>query len=193
LEGIYAVDVGHEPGAIHLEFVTPVTRDDLRELVGGSRSPDQPLELRVDEGRTVVDVVGCTLACPVFVSDRFVEVLRAVNATGWSVWPVTIRDGRGAVLPGFQGLAITGRCGPLDDSSARVANSEYLGGAAAWLGLTFDPDAWDKTDVFTPQPCAHILVTDRVWHALTTARITNLATVALADHPVVGRPLPSDG
>jgi hypothetical protein len=42
------------------------------------------------------------------------------------------------------------------------------------IGLLFDPETWDQSDVFTPSGTALVVVTDAVRAAFAEARLTNV-------------------
>lgn len=54
------------------------------------------------------------------ISARFQEVLRQGNVTGWDLYDVELFDGGGSICPGYAGLRIFGRSGPLDWSQSQA-------------------------------------------------------------------------
>ena len=139
-------------------------------------------------GGTPGDVIWTTSAAPVVVHARVVALLREHAFTGWATYPVTVAAKSGDLHPDYFGLAITGRCGPIDLARSAVALVEYPGG---WVphfeGHYFDPDSWDGSDLFMERPDAlgHLtmsrLCTDRVRHALERAKIRGLRFTALPE------------
>jgi hypothetical protein len=94
-------------------------------------------------------------------------------------YPVEVYDDRGEVVPGFHGLAITGRCGPIDDelSPVMVVPPPVPEGEALphRIGLRFWPDTWDGSDLFCPDDgSAWTLLAQDVRDALLAAKVTGI-------------------
>jgi len=148
------------------------------DLLRGDWVPSDPVVVRWEMGsKSPGDVVWTTLVVPVVVGPRFLAVLRRGGFTGWSTYPVVVHDKAGAVVDGYVGLAVTGRCGGIDDTRSVQVMREYPGGAfPVHQGLFFNEEEWDGTDVF----CAAgrtgwVFVTSEVVKALRDAKIGNLS------------------
>jgi hypothetical protein len=127
------------------------------------------------------DVVWTLLGLPLIVSSRFVDLFETAQFTGWATYPVRLVAKDGAEIPGFHGLAISGRCDPPDLSRSEVVLRQYPGGLfPMFRGRFFDPASWDGTDVFMERPddrgnkSVNRYVTGRVLRALRRSRISNL-------------------
>jgi hypothetical protein len=153
--------------------------DNSFALARGEDLPSDPIEFVRDEGRIACDLIGTTYARPVLVSERFLAVLRQHGFTGWATFPVrVVLDEKGSELDGYDGFAVTGRAGPIDDG----LSEEILlpppvpeGRPAPGLrGLCFQPGSWDGSDIFTSEDGASIFVVERVKAALEGAGVTNV-------------------
>lgn len=95
-----------------------------------------------------------------------------------TTFPVRVALDGSRELQGYRGLAVTGRCGAIDDSlSAEILLPPPVpGGRAgrALRGLCFPPASWDGSDVFTAEDYAGAFVVNRVKEALEAARVTNV-------------------
>jgi hypothetical protein len=127
------------------------------------------------------DIVRTTIAAPMIVSDRVVTILRVFS--GWITYPVKLIGKNGSQLPGYHGLAITGRCGPIDNARAIKFDKIMPGGIYPWWrGLYFDPMTWDGTDLFMPiDRVGWIFVVERVRRALERANVGDLVFTSLDD------------
>lgn len=147
-------------------------------LARGEDQPAEPTEFVRDEGRTPHDVVGTTHAMLILVSERFLGVLRQHGFTGWTTFPARIFLDDGSELQGYDGLAVTGRCGAIDDSLSEevILPPPAPGGRArpGLRGLCFPPDSWDGSDIFTAEGYAGMFVVEAVKRALQKAGITNI-------------------
>jgi hypothetical protein len=96
---------------------------------------------------------------------------------------VVLKDG--SELPGYHGLAVTGRCGPIDDSLSDevVLPPPVPRGRArrALRGICFDSATWDGSDVFTPEGYTASFVVERVKTAVEAAGITNVEFARLSE------------
>lgn len=165
----------HHDTGLQLSRAEATTRDPVRVTWAmGSAAPG--------------DVIWTTSAHPLIVSARVVELLRSQQLTGWSTYPVRVFDKAGHERDGFAGLAVTGRCGPIDLSKSTVEVRQYPGGHfPEFHGHFFDPATWDGSDFCVPAPDAEgrvsldRIVSARVVQLFKHNRITNLRLVALSD------------
>ena len=132
------------------------------------------------------DIINTTLAIPVLVSDRVVGILKAGQFSGWRTYPINLFAKDGARIPGYHGLAVHGRCGPIDNSRAVKLQAIYPGGVfPTWRGLFFDPATWDGSDLFMPAgEVGWILAVDAVKRAFEKAKVSNVLFTPLDE---VGR------
>lgn len=121
----------------------------------GECIPENPIVFRHIIGRQPKDMLISTDAVLRIVSKRFLDILQENKVTGWSTFPVLVYDKKGKVLAGYYGLSVTGRSGPIDDTQQRIEvrespmNPGYM--FRVGIGLHFDQDSWDGSDIFTPQ------------------------------------------
>lgn len=101
--------------------------------------------------------------------------------SGWRTYPIDLFGKDGLRIPGHQGLAVHGRCGPIDDNRSVKFHEIYPGGVfPAWRGLYFDPASRDGSDLFMPAgEAGWILAVDAVKRAFEKAKATNLLFTAL--------------
>lgn len=125
--------------------------------------PADPVGLRVAaRGRHRGDLLPSDGAYIVVASDRFVDTLRAIDASGWTAATVRITYAGGDELTGYQLLVPTGRCADFRMQKALDDDAEY----------PVDPsNGWDGSDVFWREgpPFWTFLATDRVRQALVDA------------------------
>lgn len=136
-------------------------------------------------GSTPYDLMGTTFPPLLLISDRVVSVLRGFS--GWTTYPVEVHGKKGERIPGYHGLAVTGRCGPIDytQSTPRVCEPPAPQGRRSrqWFGLCFDPRTWDGSDVFVPEGTSIKVVVEAVKQALEKAKITNADFIPLTEYP----------
>jgi hypothetical protein len=151
--------------------------EDAWAVLRAEKSPPVPVEARYAMGRTKPsDFIRTTLATPFIISDRVVEILKAGGFSGWRTYPIDLFDKGGVRIPGYHGLAVHGRCGPVDDSRSVKLDKILPGGIfPRWYGLFFDPATWDGSDVFmTSSDQAWVFVVEAVKRAFERAQVTNV-------------------
>ena len=145
--------------------------------------PTQPVRVGWGMGRArpVDSMMWATHAAIVIVADSVVQLLRSHGFTGWTTYEVAVRDKQGEPAPGYHGLAVTGRCGPIDPSlSVELPRIRPTGVFTIWKGLFFDPASWDGSDFFTStQNMGSVFVVDAVKQAFERAKIRNVHFTAL--------------
>lgn len=168
-------------------LVTPITRIFLVEYdeqlmtvwqySHGDRIPEQPLQLRWCGGRGIPgDAVWPDISSLV-ASPRLLDALAPFS--GWFPYPVELRNRKGELLPGYAGVAVTGRCGRLCYDNSRV-EGEWP--RADYVGLRFNPAMWDGSDLFYGSTGSWLVVTERVVRALRRARVSSIDIEPLLDH-----------
>jgi hypothetical protein len=132
-------------------------------------------------GATPSDFVFTTIAAPLVAADRVVEILRAESFTGWKPYEVNLVGKDEAKIPGYHGLAVSGRCGRIENErSVRFEKTMPGGVFSYWRGLYFDPASWDGSDVFSVKgKPSWIFVVHEVKRALERAKVNNLTFCAL--------------
>lgn len=148
----------------------------------------RPVQARWAMGRKKPgDVIWTTLAIPVLVSERLITILRDAGFQGFGTYAVNLVGHDGVPIPGYHGLSIHGRCGPIDESKAVQVPRIYPGGVfPVWLGMYFDPDTWDGSDLFMPDdPPGAIFVTEEVKRAFEKAKIKNVQFTPLPEEEVI--------
>jgi hypothetical protein len=79
------------------------------------------------------EVVWTTHAASIIVAESVVSLLKTHGFTGWSLYPVAVQNKQKQIVPGYSGLAVTGRCGGLDHSmSVQVSRIRPAGVFPVW-------------------------------------------------------------
>lgn len=154
-------------------------------LLGNVEKPTRPIrfDYHCSGGESVCDVIWTGFVAVVLLSDPLVDVLRGEAFSGWTTYPAEVYDKRSKKLPKYHGLAVTGRAGPIDNTrSERVWRGPYFPGGPKveqYVGLYFQYDRWDGSDIFLPEGSGWIVVTERVKDVLDSLDIPNIKLVRL--------------
>jgi hypothetical protein len=121
------------------------------------------------------DVVWTTLAIPLLVSKRVVEILQRANFSGWRAVPVDLLGSDVREKFEYFLVSINGRCGPIDRSRSLIVDKVMPGGIFSyWRGVYFDNNSWDGSDIFMADGKGYIFVLEGVKAALQAAEVKNL-------------------
>jgi hypothetical protein len=119
----------------------------------------------------------------VCISERVRSLLLSGGYTGWGEYPVTVLDRKGNELPGYSGLAVTGRGGKRDRtrSSVVLKPAPTPGGRPfeVYRGLYFSEEDWDGSDLFLVR--GFIVVSHRVRDTLSSAKVSNIKLTPLTE------------
>lgn len=158
--------------------------DFVHSLFRGERQAEPPLCLRAYRGGQPVEVIWSAYPPITVVSQRVVDLFRNQGFTGWATYTVEVRDKTGKVLPGYHGLAVTGRTGERDLSRVEVSSRllHPLGKPQTILtGFYFEDDSWDGSDFCVVGSTIRIVVTGRVVEFFRRAKIRNVEFVRLPE------------
>jgi hypothetical protein len=120
--------------------------------------------------------------------ERVFDLLRAGGFSGWQPYPCEVIDKAGIRLGGYSGLAVRGRCGPIDNSRSIEFDKIMPGGTFKWWrGLFFDPATWDGSDFFMPTEgrSGLIFVTEPVKKALERVKHIVLSRLDLVERVMI--------
>jgi hypothetical protein len=175
-EQFFVLGEGFTPDAMRVRTVDELERPEA--LTRAEEVPARPIRFEHDEGKRVLDLMGTTWAVLDLVSDRFVNSLRKRGLGGWTTYPVEVLDAAGAQVNGYHGLAITGRCGEIDDRlSPQVLLPPPIPGGRSRTGrrgLLFEHGTWDGSDLFCGPKRTTLFATVRVVAALRADGVTNV-------------------
>lgn len=182
---LYNMSTAGKRTALHVE--SALGELDTDGLLYGELDPTSPVVFRYKKGAggaTPYDFIRTTWQVLRLVSNRVAEVLRPF--TGWTTYPVEVYGKKGELISGYHGLAVTGRCGPIDNNRSipRICEPPVPEGRVCrmWFGLFFDETTWDGSDIFLSASAVHLIfVTEAVKLALEKAKITNVKFTSLTD------------
>lgn len=141
------------------------------------RKPKKPVTITYQMGEAKPgDAFWTSSVSPLIVSQRFVDILRENGFTGWDTYPVEVHAKGGELLPGYHGLCVSGRCGPILWERSEVIYEDFPGGRfPMYRGRYFDPHTWDGSDLFMEIVLSGTMyVLEPVKKALEKAKIRNL-------------------
>lgn len=183
-EKLYCLSTIGKRTALHVEATTDI--HDSYALYRAEWSPQSPIVFKAKEGASgsrALDFISTTDVAPKLVSDRVVAILRPF--TGWETYPVIVHGKDGKVIKGYAGLAVTGRCGPIDDTKSRQITEPPIVPQGLprkrWLGLYFDLTSWDGSDLFVPEGTGLTVATEAVKVAMGRAEISNVQFTSLTE------------
>ena len=181
---LFSLGLAFVPGAMHFQSADGATT--YVELVRGEDEPNDPVVLRRMSGTRLCDLMGESTATLRLVSSRFVEALAAARASGWRRTPVELIDAGKGRIDGYSALRITGRAGPIQRNRTRIERREppVAGGSPTFaeVGLIFDADSWDGSDLFMPEGTSIICLTKRVRDALVARKLSNVSLTPLSEY-----------
>lgn len=164
--------------AIHLTLAEPLNASEVIGYFTGALRPPRPVRLMVQSGSRHGDWVSTTYPPLRVVSRRLLELLAEKSFTGWGSFPVQIAERGGHLVEGYEGFAVTGRCGPLDATRSQEAIrppiSPHGNAYPVREGLYFEESSWDGSDIFRPEGTGFVICTDAVRRCLTKSKMKNL-------------------
>ena len=165
-------------------YADPQDISNQTELLRGEWVPGSPLGVYWAMGRQVPDDVAIGRSTTwYYLSPRVQELFVDGGLTGWSRYPIVLHDQSGNVCPGYAGLSITGRCGPIDQQGGKVLAGQKPGKKfVRRIGIYFDESTWDGSDFFCPVgDNSYIFATKRVKDLFQANGIEGFEFIPLAE------------
>lgn len=176
----FSIVSGGEPGQL---VVTPTDSADPTAVLGGDLEIVVPRVYRREMGTKPMDFMRAS-DLTVLIRDRVVSLLADQQITGWRTYPVEAYGVGDRALPDYHGLVVTGRA-MIDDerSERRILPPPVPEGQPheAWMGLYFEPQSWDGSDLFLLTGSQAIVATARVKEVLEAAAVSDVAFESLPD------------
>lgn len=144
-----------------------------------------PIEFKWLSGSNECDLISCGSAFTYLISDKFLDVLRNYNFSGWDIFPVKVFDKNKNILRGYNGLSIIGRSGEINNNLSikkRIeSKSSNQKGYESYFGKFFDLNSWDGSDFFIPNGTFLIYVTENVRKALEKEELSNIEFKSISE------------
>lgn len=154
-------------------------------LVSAKWSPPSPLVFERLRGEVPFDLIATGYSSVYLLSDRAIALLRSEHITGWTTFPTEVYGRRREPINGYCGLALTGRCGPIENQLSKLVWRDPPvpegQGYQVRRGLYFDLKSWDGSDMCIPEGSGFKLVVKRVKEAFQRAKLTNVCFTRLSD------------
>lgn len=141
--------------------VKPEFDYDIQGLKRGEVLPSDPFPVKIDEGKKFYDILWLQDVFNFTVADRIHTALVEAGITGFKSYPILI-EGREEQ---YWGIQVTGRAGP----------PIYPAEKGFTVGLHFDLDKWDGSDMFILPPTMFTIFSQRLRDLLVKLKTTNLA------------------
>lgn len=141
--------------------VKPIFDYDEVRLKRCEITPPSPFTVKIDEGKKFYDILWLQDVFNFTVADRIHTALVEAGITGFKSYPILI-EGREEK---YWGIQVTGRAGP----------PIYPAEKGFTVGLHFDLDKWDGSDMFILPPTMFTIFSQRLRDLLVKLKTTNLA------------------
>ena len=170
-------------GALHVNPLTDIK--DQYALIRREYIPTEPIIYEYHSGGEPRDLIGTTLPPLKLLSNRVFDLFQENQFTGWATYPIDLYSKKNERITGYQGFSVPGRCGKIDESlSKREWRGPAVPGGArykVWVGVYFDLNTWDGSDIFVPASSGLVIVTERVKTAIEKAKLKNISFERLTE------------
>ncbi len=153
----------------------------------GEWKPERPLTAHWSMGnrKPQDDIVWGLSDAWIYLSPQLQQLFRDYQVSGWLSYPIVLHNKDGEVCPGYAGISITGRCGPIDEEGGQVVPGQKAGiKFIQRVGLYFDESSWDGSDFFCPAGNnTYMFATERVKSLLEENEIRGFKFTPLTHAP----------
>ena len=136
-----------------------------------------PVTFKQYMGKRLKDVLNTGWPGLYLISDKLKANLEKSALTGWKTFPIKLLTKDNSEISGYQGLSITGRCGPIDYTKSEIIEKRSVPNGPLskyYKGLYIGLDKWDGTDFFLPGETFHTIITEKAALSLKRERLTNI-------------------
>jgi len=161
----------------------PLSLDEDRLLVRAEYQSSEPIEFAHNLGKVPLDLVYGSVGV-YLISPAAARVFADAGLTGWTTFPANLFGRDRQLVTGYAGLAVLGRCGPIQVDRAQRMRRTSPSGAPylAKVGLFFDEATWSGDDFVVPSTGpTYIIVSDAVRAAASKAQLRNMKFESLSE------------
>lgn len=175
------------PGSLNTARIVPEGSGDsaYQELFRGDyENWDFPIAFRQTNKGKYCDLIIAGWPDLYLVSNKMVNAMSTYGLTGWKIFPADIVDRHGQAVLGYQGLSITGRCGPTNYDKPMVIYKRRVPNGPIckfYKGLFVGLDQWDGSDFFLPRGGYNAIATRRAYEAFRKEKISNICFTKLSE------------
>jgi hypothetical protein len=158
--------------------------DGLRLVTGYYDTISFPVTFKHEYGKKFHDVLDTGRASLFLISDRMKSVLEKNALSGWQCFPISLLDKKGSEIEGYQGLSVTGRCGPIDVSKSEIIQKRLVPNGPLctyYKGFYVGLDEWDGSDFFLPKYSYGTIISAKAADVIRSNKLTNIQLKTLAD------------
>jgi hypothetical protein len=173
LSNVFVLDEAFTRGAARADFDS--STEDIDKWAVGTCT--RTIMLKRCSGNKLYDLVGTTYSGFYLLSRRAVSMLEREKVIGWRACSVRFKDEQDALIDGYSAIGIIGRCGYLDNTRSQKVtrlSPEADSSITSWIGMYFDEETWDGSDLFRPRGTMLTLATARAKELLEQMLVTNV-------------------
>ncbi|WP_157261239.1 hypothetical protein [Paenibacillus wynnii] len=155
---------------------------EFHDLIKGNK-PMEPVTFEYVQGSINKDIIlggGAVY----LLSSQLIQALMEHNFTGWDTFKVEATGKDRVPIEGYEGLFITRTAGPFDYSFCQDKLMPNPRGIMipAYIGMGFDPQTWDGSDIFSLQNTTHVIVSRQVQEVLRKFKTNSVNLIPLNDY-----------
>lgn len=150
-------------------------KESTKQVMKGTEPPKTPVPFVYYRGSREKGILfGGISKC--LIHESVIRVFKENQFTGWDTFPIEAYDKSNKKLEGYYGLFVKGRCGKIIDSWSPIEERPSPAGfmRPVKVGLYFEPDSWDGSDIFSPDGTTAIFVTKRVKETIERLKINTV-------------------
>lgn len=124
-----------------------------------------PLVFQHISGTKKMDIIAAGFPSLFLISNRFSEIMKINNITGYKTYPVVIVEKNGTQTNEYVGLSITGKSDKRSFTNSTILSKRLTETAPiskSYLGFEIDENKWDKSDFFLARDSMNVLITEKV-------------------------------
>lgn len=158
-----------------------------RVLKGQYEGLTFPIFFIQESGKKWNDVINAGSVGLYLLSQRFIELLKNNNISGWKSFDVVIKSKNGEEITNYFGLSIIGKGGKIDYSRSSVIEKRIVPNGLMvkyYKGMFFRQEEWSSSDFFIPEDTLHIIISKKVQRLIEENKITNAVIQNITEYEI---------
>lgn len=136
-----------------------------------------PLVFHHISGTKKYDIIAAGFPSLFLISNRFSEIMKINNITGYKTYPVVIVEKNGIQTNEYVGLSIAGKSDNRSFTNSIILSKRLTETAPiskSYLGFEIDENKWDKSDFFLVGDTTNVLITEKLKKVIKQNAFSNI-------------------
>lgn len=175
MKDLYSFDCRHLKSSLQVESIE-TGKDDYNLIAAKYEGIKFPVLYKQVAGKKLTDILATGVPSLLLISQKLKNLLEENFVTGWTTYPIILKDKQDNQIEGYHGFSVKGVSGPKSYINSPVIEKRLVESGPIvkfYKGANIDLNKWDGADFFIPEDTIAIITTRVVANLLEKNQVSN--------------------